>query len=77
MRTVSVRGADVNLKTISIQDKSGTAEVTLWRDTYHSPVRPGDHITITDVVINVYKNETSLSITTRSKVMVCSYPIDK
>ena len=44
--------------------------MTLWREAVKAEVRSGDFVTITDVVTNHYKGETSLSTTTRSKLQV-------
>ncbi|KAH3888771.1 hypothetical protein DPMN_012811 [Dreissena polymorpha] len=60
----------VPIKTITVQDDSSKTQVTLWRDAVQSDVRPGDHVTITDLIVNSYKNVLSLSTTTRSKIQV-------
>ncbi|KAH3696250.1 hypothetical protein DPMN_083715 [Dreissena polymorpha] len=58
----------VPIKTITVQDDSSKTQVTLWRDDVQSDVRPGDRVTITDVIVNSYKNVLSWSTTTRSKI---------
>lgn len=70
-KKVTVRGEEVPIKTVTVEDSTGKVKVTLWRDCADTQVRPGDHISITDVIVNVYQNTTSLSTTTRSKVQVC------
>lgn len=70
-RTVSVRGEDVTLKQITIQDDTGKTKVTLWRQAAQSSTRPGDMVRITDVVLNSYQNTLSLSTTMKTKLEVC------
>ncbi|KAH3708584.1 hypothetical protein DPMN_068039 [Dreissena polymorpha] len=60
----------VPIKTITVQEDSSKTQVTLWRGAVQSDVRPVDHVTITDVIVNSYKNFLSLSTTTRSKIQV-------
>ncbi|XP_052236049.1 uncharacterized protein LOC127847850 [Dreissena polymorpha] len=67
-REVPVQAGMVPIKTITVQDDSSKTQVTLWRDAVQSDVRPGDHVTITDLIVNSYKNVLSLSTTTRSKI---------
>ncbi|KAH3798075.1 hypothetical protein DPMN_151665 [Dreissena polymorpha] len=69
-REVQVQGGMVPIKTITVMDDSSKTQVTLWRDVVQSDVRPGDHVTITDVIVNSYQNVLSLSTTARSKIPV-------
>ncbi|KAH3829112.1 hypothetical protein DPMN_014124 [Dreissena polymorpha] len=69
-REVQVQGGMVPIKTITVMDDSSKTQVTLWRDAVQSDVRPGDHVTITDVIVNSYQNVLSLSTTARSKIQV-------
>lgn len=69
-RTVQVKGTDVKIKTVTLEDASGKAKVTLWREACEADVRPGDFVTVTDVVVNHYKNESSLSTTSKTAVTV-------
>ncbi|WAR06523.1 hypothetical protein MAR_021892 [Mya arenaria] len=67
VKTVNVRGEDVPIKVIILEDTSkAKAKVSLWRDASMSPTRPGDFV----VVTNQYRGETSLSTTNRTKVEV-------
>lgn len=65
-----VRNTPTRVKDIWVKDTTAKAKVTLWREKCDLNVRPGDFVTISDVVTNVYKNETSFSITTRSVIEV-------
>ena len=73
VRKVNVKGEDVPIKTVSLEDTTAKAKVTLWRDVSSTEVHPGDYVMITDVVINSYRNETLLSTTSKSKVEVCMH----
>jgi ssDNA-binding replication factor A large subunit len=69
-RQVKVRGSEVTIKTVTVEDATGKAKVTLWREMAESPVRPGDHVKIMDVVVNTYNNVTTLQTTMTSTVEV-------
>lgn len=71
IRTVSVKGTEVPIKNVTLEDSTGKSKVTLWRDAAQACVKTGDYVVLTDVVVNTYKNETSLSSTSRTKVEVC------
>ena len=73
VRKVKVKGEDVPIKTVTLEDTTAKAKVTLRRDVSSTEVHPGDYVMITDVVINSYRNETSLSTTSKSKVEVCMH----
>lgn len=76
VRTVLVRGEEVPVKAIYLQDESlPRCKVTLWRDLTAVDIRPGDYVTVTNVVTNNYKNEVSLSGTNRTEVQVCCLPV--
>ena len=70
-REVPVRNEHVQVKTILIEDRSSKCKVALWRDLTKTEIRTGDYVRITDVITNIYKNETSLSTTSRTKITVC------
>ncbi|XP_052243517.1 uncharacterized protein LOC127853222 [Dreissena polymorpha] len=74
-REVQVQGGMVPIKTITVMDDSSKTQVTLWRDAVQSDVRPGDHVTITDVIVNSYQNVLSLSTTARSKIQKTEAPL--
>lgn len=59
------------IKDVTVEDASGKVKVSLWRDASSTKARPGDNVTITDVVVNVYNNTTSLNTTAKSEVVVC------
>lgn len=67
-RTVQVKGSQVPIRTMMVEDTTGKAKVTLWRECCDTEVRTGDFVTITDVIINVYKQETSFSTTQRTQI---------
>ena len=55
-RTVEKNKEKVLIKIIIIEDSTGHSKVTLWRETSEQNVRPGDHVTITDVIVNSYNS---------------------
>ena len=57
VRTVKVRGGDVSIKTITMEDVTGKTKVTLWRDISQTEVHPGDYVTVSIVVLNAFRNE--------------------
>lgn len=68
-----MRGDEVPIKMITVEDASGRTKVTMWRDSINRDVRPGDFVEITNVITNTYKQETNLSTTNSSKVEVWIY----
>ncbi|XP_053383780.1 uncharacterized protein LOC128549990 [Mercenaria mercenaria] len=76
-RTVTCRGEKVPIKVVTVEDGSGKAKVSLWRDNSTTEARPGDNVTITDVVLNIYNNTTTLNTTAKSEVVPCEAPTEK
>ena len=72
---MKVRGEEITIKSVTVEDRTGKAKITLWRTLTEAPVRPGDYIKITDVVVNHYNNMTSLQTTQMSKVEVSDISI--
>ena len=70
---MTVKGEEVPITSVIIEDASGQAKVTLWRLAADTSARPGDYVSITDVVVNHYQNTTTLNTTTKSKVQVCQF----
>ncbi|KAK3108201.1 hypothetical protein FSP39_003084 [Pinctada imbricata] len=68
--TRMIRTGEVPLRTITIADQDDTVKVALWRDMADADVRPGDHIEITNVVINNYQNQVHLQTTQLSSIEV-------
>jgi ssDNA-binding replication factor A large subunit len=54
-----VRNTPTRVKDIWVKDETGKAKVTLWREKCDMNVRPGDFVSITDIVTNTYRSETS------------------
>eukprot|EP00105_Crassostrea_gigas_P017753 XP_011435649.1 PREDICTED: uncharacterized protein LOC105334049 [Crassostrea gigas] len=65
-RTVSVKGRDTKVKSLTIKDDTGKCKVSLWRDLAASEIGIGQHVKISDVVVQTYNNEKSVSSTTRT-----------
>lgn len=55
----------VNVKNIFIEDTTEKCKIALWRDYADQDIRPGDSNEITDVVVNTFRNNTSLTTTSR------------
>ena len=67
---MSVRGRDIKVKVVTLKDGTGKCKVSLWREFPEKEVGIGQHIKITDVVVQTYNNEQSVSTTTRTEVKV-------
>ncbi|KAJ8300756.1 hypothetical protein KUTeg_022275 [Tegillarca granosa] len=66
---VKVHNDNVKVKTIYIKDNTiSKCKVSLWRELCETDVRSGDHVSITNVVLNVFRGETSLSTTSLTKL---------
>ncbi|KAJ8317193.1 hypothetical protein KUTeg_005097 [Tegillarca granosa] len=72
---VKVHNDNVKVKTIYIKDNTiSKCKVSLWRELCETDVRSGDHVSITNVVLNVFRGETSLSTTSLTKLQKCDAP---
>jgi ssDNA-binding replication factor A large subunit len=65
------KGKDVQVKAVTLKDSTGKCKVSLWREFANSNVTIGQHVKITDVVVQAYNNEKSVSTTMRTEVEVC------
>ncbi|WAR28245.1 hypothetical protein MAR_013949 [Mya arenaria] len=74
--TVMVNDKEVNVRTITVEDRTGKVKVSLWRNIAAEPVVLGDVVAITNIVVNSkrYNNEESLSSTQFTKIE--TYEID-
>ncbi|XP_056014049.1 uncharacterized protein LOC130052602 [Ostrea edulis] len=73
-REVFVREERVKVKNIFIEDSSSKCKVALWRNFADKDIRPGDYVHITDVVTNTFRNEVSLTTTTKTKISKTDCP---
>jgi ssDNA-binding replication factor A large subunit len=69
-RSVRVNGEDTSVRSIKLKDVTGSCKVSLWRDLTKKKTSVGSHITLTNVVVQVYNDEKSVSTTTRTKIEV-------
>lgn len=75
---VPVRGQQVPIRHIYLDDGSmSKCKVTLWRDLANQSLQPGDYIEVTNVVVNSFKNETSLSTTPVTSLKKSEIPVQK
>lgn len=65
-----VRNNKVKVKSIHLMGSSAKTNISLWRDMTEVPFRAGDYVKITNVVVNTFRNETSLSTTSVTIVEV-------
>lgn len=54
------------MKSVTIKDDTGKCRVSLWRDLAASEIGIGQHVKISDVVVQTFNNEKSVSSTTRT-----------
>ena len=69
-RTVKVGGVDTSVRSLRVKDETAVCKVTLWRDFAKRKTSVGSHIQITDVAVQLYNDEKSLSTTTRTTLEV-------
>ncbi|XP_056002815.1 uncharacterized protein LOC130049384, partial [Ostrea edulis] len=62
-RSVHVDAEDTHIRTIKVKDNSGSCKVSLWRELTKQKTPVGSHITLTNVVVQVYNDEKSVSTT--------------
>jgi len=65
-----VAGRSTAMKEITIEDSSGRAKVALWRKSTEYEARVGDHVNVTNLVINNYRGQVRLSGTGQTLVKV-------
>lgn len=69
-KTVKVAGEDTAVRTLKIKDQTAACKVSLWRDLSKIKTTVGQHIELTNVIVQVYQEERSVSTTSRTKVVV-------
>uniref|UniRef100_K1PYR3 Uncharacterized protein n=1 Tax=Magallana gigas TaxID=29159 RepID=K1PYR3_MAGGI len=67
-RKVLVKGKEVNIKSVELEDNSGKCRLTLWRNHADSNVAVGSYVRATELVVQTYKEEKSLSTTYKTKL---------
>ncbi|XP_062605362.1 uncharacterized protein LOC134267157 [Saccostrea cucullata] len=73
-RSVRVNGEETSVRTIKVKDITGTCKVSLWRDLTKTKTSVGSHIIISDVVVQLYNDEKSVSSTVRTKIEEVTVP---
>ncbi|XP_052703444.1 uncharacterized protein LOC128179831 [Crassostrea angulata] len=74
-RSVRVNGEDTPVRTIKVKDASGSCKVSLWRDLCKEKTSVGRHISITNVVVQLYNDEKSVSTTSRTNIEEVDTPV--
>jgi ssDNA-binding replication factor A large subunit len=70
-RFVTVRNEEnVKVKNIYLEDKTKRCKIALWRNLSEENIRPGDYVQVTDCITNTFRNEVSLSTTSRTAITV-------
>lgn len=69
-RTVKVGGVDTSVRALKVKDESAVCKVTLWRDFAKRKTSVGSHIQLTDVAVQLFNDEKSLSTTSRTTLQV-------
>ncbi|XP_052694461.1 uncharacterized protein LOC128172746 [Crassostrea angulata] len=73
-KTVKVAGEDTAVRTLKIKDQTAACKVSLWRDLSKIKTTVGQHIELTNVIVQVYQEERSVSTTSRTKVVEIAAP---
>lgn len=69
VRTVQVKGQDVAVQNIKIKDDTDEIKVTLWRE-MTAACTVGSFLEITNVVVNHFQEDISLSTTSKTQIQV-------
>ncbi|XP_061170755.1 uncharacterized protein LOC133180207 [Saccostrea echinata] len=73
VRTVQVKGQDVAVQNIKIKDDTDEVKVSLWRE-MTATCSVGSFLQITNVVVNHFQEEISLSTTSKTQIQKCEAP---
>lgn len=73
IRTVQVRGTDVQVRNVRVKDGTEEVKVALWRDQVDG-CKVGEFLEFSNLVTNSYMDEVSLSTTQRTKIQPCDAP---
>uniref|UniRef100_A0A8W8LHI0 Uncharacterized protein n=1 Tax=Magallana gigas TaxID=29159 RepID=A0A8W8LHI0_MAGGI len=73
IRTVQVRGTDVQVRNVRVKDGTEEVMVALWRDQVDG-CKVGEFLKFSNLVTNSYMDEVSLSTTQRTKIQPCDAP---
>jgi len=65
-----VAGRSTAMKEITVEDSSGRAKITLWRKSTEYEARVGDHVNVTNLVVNNYRGQVTLNGTGNTCVKV-------
>ena len=69
-RTAKFGGEDTSVRSLKIKDNTGSCKISLWRDLGQMKTPVGGHVEITNVIVQVYNEEKSVSTTSRTKLLV-------
>lgn len=69
VRTVQVKGQDVAVQNIKIKDDTDEMKVSLWRE-ITATCTVGNFLEITNVVVNHFQEDISLSTTSKTQIQV-------
>ena len=68
---MTVKNKDnVKVKNIYLEDTKKKCKIALWRDLADQPLRPGDYVEVSDCITNTFRNEVSLSTTSKTAITV-------
>lgn len=73
-RKVKVAGEDTAVRTLKIKDQTAACKVSLWRDLSKIKTTVGQHIELTNVIVQVCQEEKSVSTTSRTKLVEIAAP---
>lgn len=74
-RLVTVKNEEnVKVKNIFLEDSTKTCKISLWRNLADQTMRPGDYVEVSDCITNTFRNEVSLSTTSRATITKTECP---
>lgn len=74
-RLVTVKNEEnVKVKNIFLEDSTKKCKIALWRNLADQTIRPGDYVEVSDCITNTFRNEVSLSTTSRTTITKTECP---
>lgn len=74
-RLVTVKNDEsVKVKNIFLEDSTKKCKIALWRNLADQTIRPGDYVEVCDCITDTFRNEVSLSTTSRTTITKTECP---
>ena len=57
---------------MTIQDKTASVAIALWRDLAHTNIQPGNYVHLANLVVSTFQNVVTLATTNQTHLEVCN-----